>query len=123
MRTATGGEFTSAIERFEDRGDKIQLTTPELLADNQDYAEPQSYIDTAQEVEMPKELAHLAQDFENDLLEAVSAFGKDAVRAGKGLVLAELGAAGFKHSQVRFGSEAGDSVCYLATLHTPKGPV
>jgi len=70
-----------------------------------------------------KELAHLSQDFENDLLEVVSEFGKDAIRAGKSLVLAELAAAGFKHSQVRFGSESDDSVCYLAAVHTPKGPV
>jgi hypothetical protein len=123
VKTASDDEFENKLERFDDRGDTIRFTSPELFSDKQNNLEPQPYIDTTPEVEMPKELAHLSQDFENDLLEAVSSFGKDAVKAGKSLVLAELSEAGFKHSQVRFGSESGDSVCYMAALATPKGPV
>jgi hypothetical protein len=122
VKTASDDEFKADLDRFTDRGEVVQLSAPELFYNKQEE-EPQSYIDTTPNVEMPKELAHLSQDFENDLLESVSSFGKDAIRAGKGIVLAELGAAGFKNSQVRFGSESKDSVCYLAAIHTPKGPV
>ena len=123
VKTASDDEFKTKLERFDDRGDTILFTSPELFTDKQNQPEPQSYIDTTPEVEMPKELAHLAHDFENDLLEAASSFGKDAVQAGKSLVIAELVDAGFKNTQVRFGAESGDSVCYMAALATPKGPV
>ena len=72
---------------------------------------------------MPQELAHLARDFEDDVIEAASQFGRSAVQAGKQLVFTELLTAGFKNAQVRFGSESGDSVIYMAAIHTPTGPV
>jgi len=122
VKIATDNELKENLNRFEDRGEVVRLTTPELFSDKQ-YEEPKPYIDTTQNVEMPKELAHLAHDFENDLLESVSTFGKDAVRKGKSIVLAELASAGFKNSQVRFGSDSGDSACYMASIYTPKGAV
>jgi hypothetical protein len=122
VKTASNDEFEVNLERFNDRGEVVHLSTPELISDKE-LAEPQPYIDTTPDVEMPKELAHLAQDFEDDVLEAVSSFGKDAVKAGKHLVLAELAEAGFKNAQVRFGAESGDSICYMAAIATPKGPV
>lgn len=121
-KEASEEELHTELARFDERGEVVRMTAPELFSTKQN-PEPQPYIDTTPQAEMPQELAHLAQDFENDLLEAVSAFGKNAVRAGKSLVLAELAAAGFKNSQVRFGAEGGDSVIYLAAIHTPKGPV
>ena len=71
---------------------------------------------------MPTELAHLARDFENDILEAASAFGKPAVHAGKQMLLAELSVAGLKNSQVRYGIENKDTVLYVAMVNTPQGP-
>jgi len=79
-------------------------------------------IDIVQDVEMPTELAHLSRDFEDNVLEAVSAFGMEAIRKGKEIIANELRAAGFKNAQVKFGSEGGDSVVYLAPINTPKGP-
>ena len=122
INTASDDEFRNKLDRFSERGEVVRLTTPELITNKQEQ-EPQQYIDTTQKVEMPKELAHLSHDFENDLLEAASEFGKDAVKAGKLLVASELAEAGFKNAQVRFGSESGDSVCYLAAIATPKGAV
>lgn len=127
QKTASTNEFKAVLNDFmpehaEDSGEKVYLTTPELFSDKQNYPEPKAYIDTTPQVEMPKELAHLAHDFENDILEAASEYGKTAVGAGKQMVIAELAAAGFKHAQVRFGGEAGDAVIYLAAIHTPKGP-
>lgn len=120
--TASEEEMVNRLNRFNDRGEVVHLNTPELISDKE-YVEPEPYIDTTQKVEMPKELAHLAHDFENDLLETVSEFGKEAVGAGKALVASELADAGFKNAQVRFGSESADSVFYLAAIPTPKGPV
>jgi hypothetical protein len=121
VKTASDDEFKNKLERFDDRGDTISFSQPELFSDKQNHPEPQPYIDTTPEVEMPQELAHLAHDFENDLLEAASSFGRDAIMAGKSIVSAELAGAGFKNAQVRFGSESGDSVCYIAAIATPKG--
>lgn len=73
------------------------------------------------EVEMPKELAHLTRDFENTLLETTSAFGREAVAAGKKVVATELRAAGFKNAQVKFGSDSNEAVIYLASISTPHG--
>ena len=73
--------------------------------------------------EMPKELAHLAADFEDTIVEAASNFGTEAIKIGKQIVIRELTAAGFKNAQVKFGSESGDSVVYIAAIHTPKGVV
>jgi hypothetical protein len=78
---------------------------------------------TDQKPEMPKELTHLAQDFEDDILESVCSFGKNAVKIGKNIVVAELINAGFKNTQVKFGSESADSVIYLAGINTPRGVV
>ena len=55
VKTASNDEFKNKLERFDDRGDIIRLTTPELFSDKQDYPEPKPYIDTTPEVEMPKE--------------------------------------------------------------------
>ena len=48
-------ELQAEIERFDDRGDTIRFTSPELFSDKQNYPEPKSYIDTTPEVEMPKD--------------------------------------------------------------------
>lgn len=119
--TTADNDFAELGKLFGEEGD-IQLTTPSLYVDRQ-YEQGRPDIDTTPNVEMPKELAHLARDFEDDLLEAVSAFGKPAIDSGKRMVLSELKAAGFKNAQVRFGSEGSESVVYLATINTPKGPV
>jgi len=81
---------------------------------------PLSYA--TQKANIPPTLAHLARDFEDDVLEAVSAFGLEAIRNGKELIASELRSAGFKNAQVRFGSESKQSVIYLAAINTPKGP-
>lgn len=121
VKTASNDEFTDKLERFTDRGNLVHLSTPELYSNKQEQG-PQPYIDTTQNVEMPKELAHLTHDFENDVLEAASEFGGEAIRAGKLLVASELAEAGFRNAQIRFGSESNDSVCYLAVLATSRGP-
>jgi hypothetical protein len=72
---------------------------------------------------VPSSLEHLARDFENNVLEAASSFGLEAIRTGKLLIARELAAAGFKNAQVKFGSELHDSVIYAASINTPKGPV
>ena len=58
------------------KGDQIALTTPALFVDRK-YEEGKPDIDTAVQVNMPPELAHLARDFEDSLLEAASPFGKE----------------------------------------------
>jgi len=120
-KTATDDEFKQTIERFDERGHMVQITSPELFAERQNH-QPKPDIDITRKAEMPKELAHLASSFEDDMLEAASSFGKSAVSSGKHIVATELVSAGFKNAQVRFGSEASDSVVYLASIHTPKGP-
>ena len=120
-KVASQDEFSTVKNEFKD-GDSIQLSVPSLFVDRK-YEDPRPDIDTKVQVEMPKELAHLAQDFENDVLEAASAFGRKAIGEGKEIVSRELVAAGFKNAQVRFGSESNDSVIYLAAINTPKGPV
>lgn len=120
-REASENEFTDLAKLFGEGDAPVSLNTPNLFVDRK-YEEPRTDIDTTPDVQMPKELAHLAKDFEDDVLEAVSAFGKHAVDTGKRMVLSELKAAGFK-AQVRFGSESGNSVVYLATIPTSKGPV
>jgi hypothetical protein len=92
------------------------------LAPDRQHEESKPDIDITPDVEMPQELAHLSRDFENSVLEAASTFGIEAIRNGKNLIARELQAAGFKNAQVRFGSEGGDSVVYLASIGTPKGP-
>jgi hypothetical protein len=79
-------------------------------------------IDARQNVKMPTELAHLACDFENDVIEAASVFGLETIRNGKEMIARELKGAGFKNAQVKFGSESNSSVVYLALINTPKGP-
>jgi hypothetical protein len=73
------------------------------------------------ETVMPTELSHLTHDFENVVLETTSTFGKEAVAMGKKVVATELRAAGFKNAQVKFGSDSGDAVVYLASINTPQG--
>lgn len=71
--------------------------------------------------ELPAELSHLARDFENSILEASSAFGKDAIGMGKKVIATELRAAGFKNAQVRFASDSSDSAIFEASIDTPHG--
>lgn len=118
---ASDEDFNSTLERFDERGEVVHLSTPELFSDKQN-SEPKPYIDTTPDVEMPKELAHLARDFEDDLLEAASAFGRKAVHAGKEMLRSELAVAGFKNAQVRYGAENEDTIVYRAAIHTPRGP-
>lgn len=80
-------------------------------------------IEARPEAKMPKELSHLARDFEDSVLEAASSFGLNPIRVGKETVANEMSAAGFKGAQVKFGSENDDSVIYLVAFNTPKGPV
>lgn len=114
-------EFNNLAGLFGESETPVSLNTPSLYVDKK-YEEPQADIDTTPNAQMPKELAHLAKDFEDDVLEAASAFGKQAISTGKRMVASELKAAGFKNTQVRFGSESGNSVVYLATIGTSKGP-
>lgn len=133
---ASADEFNAAMsnfapERSDERGslqsgdneEWINLTTPQLFSDRQNRPEPRPYIDTTPQVEMPKELAHLARDFEDSLLEATSSFGKESVEAGKRLVLTELASAQLKNAQVKFGSETQDTIVYLAAINTAVGAV
>lgn len=85
--------------------------------------EAQADLDITPHTEMPKELAHIAHDFEDHVIEAASVFGKTAINTGKETVSRELRAAGFKGAQVKFGSESSDSVIYIASIGTPKGNV
>lgn len=121
QKTVEAKDFSDLAALFGD-GEQVSLNVPSLYVDKE-YEEPQSYIDTKPDAQMPKELAHLAKDFEDNVLEAVSSFGREAVDSGKRMVLSELGASGLKHAQVRYGSESGDSVIYLATIATPRGPL
>lgn len=105
---------------FGDTEKGMEMSTPNLYMDRK-YEEGRPDIDTTQEVDMPQELAHLARDFEDNVLEAASTFGLEAIRAGKEMIGRELMAAGFRNSQVKFGSESGDSIVYLASIPTPKG--
>lgn len=119
--TASDEDFASTLSRFDERGEGLHLNTPDLFSDKQP-AEPKAYIDTTPDANMPKELAHLAQDFEDDLLEVASNFGRETVTAGKQMIGAELAVAGFKNAQVKYGSEDVDSITYKAAFHTPRGP-
>lgn len=113
--------FSKTKEALKDSGN-LEMSVPNLYVDKK-YVEPKPDIDTHQDVEMPKELAHLAHDFEDDLLEAVSTYGKDAVEAGRLVVARELVAAGFKNAQVKYGGDTNNSVVYCASINTPKGPI
>lgn len=114
-------EMTNVSSLFGE-ADQVAVTSPELFLDRK-YEDSVVDIDTTVNVEMPKELAHLAKDFEDSVVEASSVYGKDAVRNGKGMVLAELKSAGFNQAQVRFGSDGDQSVFYTATIPTSAGPV
>jgi len=121
-KLATDDDLAKLNEAFgEEREQEIDLATSNLFVDRQ-YEEGRPDIDTKQSVEMPAELAHLSRDFENDILEAASVFGLETIRKGKEMLARELRAAGFKNAQVKFGSEASDSVVFLAVINTPKGP-
>lgn len=85
--------------------------------------QPRNDLDATPTVEMPKELEHIATDFEDGIIEAASIFGSEAINAGKTAIAMELSVAGFKNTQVKFGSESGDSVIYIAALNTPKGHI
>jgi len=122
IKEATESDASVLNELFGEQSDQMAFSAPGLYLDRK-YEEGRPDIDTRQTVEMPQELAHLARDFEDDLLEAASSFGKDAINNGKSLIASELSEAGFKGAQVKFGSEANGSVVYLATIHSPKGPV
>lgn len=100
----------------------LAFQAPSIFVDHH-YQPAKPELDVTPQAEMPKELAHLARDFEDNLLEAASSFGKEAINTGKRLILAELASAGLKNAQVKFGSESTNSVVYLATINTSKGPV
>lgn len=126
-----GGEFVGEKNELDY---PVNLSTMSAMADDRNEVIPDnkkeegsydmslsSNIAWDQKAEMPKELAHLAHDFEDTILESASSFGKNAVQAGRNIVAAELASAGFKNSQIRFASESNDSVVYNATLNTAKG--
>ena len=122
IKQANEGELGQQLDSLFGKEDKgMEVGAPGLYLDRQ-YEEGRPDIDTTPQAQMPKELAHLARDFEDDILEAASAFGVASIQKGRELVANELYAAGFKNAQVKFGSEANDSVVYLATINTPKGP-
>ncbi len=112
-----------AVQKFAQEKQEFYTSSAEQKNDLNAGSNPEKFIVADQKVEMPKELAHLAQDFENTILEAASTFGKTAVVAGKKMVLAELISAGFRNAQVRFGSESTESVIYIATINTPRGAI
>ena len=111
-------EFTKVTETVPDK-QANELSTL-FAASEKIVTKPD--LNTYQKADMPKELAHLARDFEDDVLEAASQFGLEAIRTGKELIANELRSAGFKNAQVKFGSESNESVIYLAAINTPKGP-
>lgn len=113
-------ELGSLFKNHEEKD--MALDTASLYIDR-NYEDPKPYIDTTPEVEMPKELAHLASDFENDVLEAVSAFGRDVINNSKKLIASELNSFGFTNTQVKYGSENDSTVVFLAKIGTRKGPV
>lgn len=120
VKTASSENFDQISELF-GQSDSIDMSVPSLFVDRQ-YESGRPDIDTRVDVKMPNELAHLARDFENSVLEAVSDYGLDNIRKGKNMIAEELRTAGFKNAQVRFGSESGGFVIYLASINTPKGP-
>jgi len=113
--------FDKVSDQLGNADSGMHFETPSLYVDRQ-YQDGKPDLDITPKSEMPKELAHLARDFEDSIIEAASAFGKSAIDSGKRLVLIELATAGFKNAQVKFGSESKQSVVYLATINTPKGP-
>lgn len=114
------GELESLFGNQEEKD--LALDTANLYVDR-NYEDPKPYIDTTPDVEMPKELAHLASDFENDVLEAVSSFGRDVINVSKKAIANELNGFGFSNTQVRYGSESGNTVVFLAKIGTKRGPV
>lgn len=121
-RTAQDTEIKDQLDKlFGNSEGDISLNTPALYLDRK-YEDGRPDINTTQQVEMPQELAHLARDFEDDILEAASEFGLEAIRNGKEMIARELRTAGFKNAQVKFGSESNDSVVYLVAINTPRGP-
>lgn len=121
VKNASDDEVKDQIESLFGETDKeMEMSAPNLYIDRQ-YESGRPDIDTTQNAEMPQELVHLSRDFEDSVLEAASAFGLEAIRNGKEMIGRELHAAGFRNAQVKFGSEGGDSVVYLAAIPTPKG--
>lgn len=114
-------KFSELTKDMKD-GKEINLAIPNLFAERS-FEQPKQEIETRQEATMPPVLAHLARDFEDDVLEAASEFGLASIQKGKEMVAIELRSAGFKNAQVKFGSESGHSVIYLAAINTPKGVV
>jgi hypothetical protein len=119
-KTASDSEFSKLQEVFGGKEKEMELSVSNLFVNQkQEYNRPD--IDTHQNVAMPQELVHLARDFEDDVLEAASAFGLETIQTGRNMVASELRTAGFKNAQVKFGSESNDTVVYLAYINTPKG--
>lgn len=121
-KTASEKEFADIDKLFGEKDTTMALNTPGLFVDRQ-YEAGRPDINIKQEAEMPQELAHLARDFEDDVLEAASTFGLATIQKGKELIATELKTAGFKNAQVKFGSESHTSVVYLAQINTPRGAV
>lgn len=104
----------------DDRNEILPKNTPEESSYSLNMSSNHAFDSRA---EMPKELTHLAQDFEDRILESASSFGKNAIQIGRNMVAAELSSAGFKNSQVKFASENEDSAVYVASINTSKGPL
>jgi len=119
--TASRDEFNSILTKISETGSDMHMSVPSLLSDKE-LADPKPYIDATPEAEMPKELAHLAHDFENSVLEAASQFGKASVNAGKQVLANELAVAGLKNAQIRYASEDDSRIVYSASFYTPYGP-
>lgn len=74
-------------------------------------------------VEVPKEIAHLTRDFENDVVESASSFGLKSIRVGREVVANELLSFGFRGVQIKYAGESEDSVTYIAAIDTACGKV
>ena len=117
--------FLSNNQLFELNNQNLSKTIDALVQSN-DYSKLDTVfneIDASQQVEMPKELAHLTADFEDKVLEATSKFGKNSIAKGKEIIAYELRNAGFKNPQVTYHRETTNHAIYVAELTTAAGKV
>jgi hypothetical protein len=70
---------------------------------------------------VPKELKVVASDLEEGVMEAAVGYPQATVRLAKRMIIAELGAMGFKGSQIRVASATHDGFICEAILNTPQG--
>ncbi|MFA5024025.1 MAG: hypothetical protein WC523_03675 [Patescibacteria group bacterium] len=113
--TVSENDDTTGLSLEDKKDTRPELPTNQIAMDNT--------LISSRKADMPQSLAHLARDFEDDVLEAASTYGLDSIRKGKEMIALELRTAGFKNAQVRFGSESNQTVVYLASINTPKGSV